>query len=247
MSVDVHWSPAAGEGPAQTVRVATWNAQLSLLGTQAAIAELDCDIVALQECAESDVEQFPEARFKGPAKKGLAAVALNGWQLADAPDDPDYSNMILVQARDAAGRHVCDLAAVWVLTGTPLTYHEQFTKILEVLANRETSVPVVIAGDLNASAQGPNITGHAGNVALAKRNGLVSLYHEANAIEHGREADMTLRWIGPGREEFGYHCDFIFASIALANATESAVVGDWADWIEPGRSDHAPVIADIRY
>jgi len=246
MSNDSRRTPDDSEAPA-TFWIATWNCRMGLGSKQDALAELDCDIVILQECAESDLDPFSEARFKGPSLKGLAAVALNGWLFVDAPDDPDYSNMILVQVMDPAGRHVFDLAAVWALTGAPLKYHEQFTKIIEFCANRDARVPVVIAGDLNASAQGPKIEEHAANVALARSAALVSLYHEVNGVEHGSEADMTLRWIGRGGEEFGYHCDFIFASQGLADATTSAKVGDWAEWVESGRSDHAPVVAAISY
>ncbi len=239
-------TPAASSNkPVQTFRIATWNCRMGLRNNRAALEGLACDIVVLQECAESDVEQYSGYRFKGPAKKGLAVLAFNGWQLVDVTDDPDYANMILARVLNPAGQPVCDLAGVWALTGTPLKYHEQFTKILEIVAARVTDVPVVIAGDLNASAQGPNVAGHAANVALAASIGLVSLYHHANNVDHGSEDDMTLRWIGAGGQEYHYHCDFIFASTKLANATTSATVGDESEWIESGRSDHAPVVADI--
>ncbi len=226
-------------------RIATWNCRMGLHAKQAAIDELACDLLVLQECAESDLAKFAQFRFKGPSKKGLAVVAFNGWQLHESPDDPDFSNMVFVKVLDSLGRHVLDLAGVWALTGAPLKYHEQFTKILEFLGGRDTNVPVVLAGDLNASAQGPRIPEHAENVRLAERIGLVSLYHEVNGIDHGSEPEMTLRWIGRGGEEFGYHCDFIFASVDLAEAVGAVQVGEWERWVESGRSDHAPVLAEL--
>lgn len=227
------------------LRIATWNSRMDSPGRHAELAALGCDVVALQEVAEVDIERYDENRFKGPAKKGLAVLAFNGWRLTDAPNDPNFANMIIVQVLNPAGEHVFDLAAVWALTGTPLKYHEQFTKILEVIRARKTDVPVVIAGDLNASAQGPNIPGHQANVELAETIGLVSLYHHVNGADHGSEQEMTLRWIGADGQENGYHCDFIFAGHGLADSTQSVVVGHAPAGVESGWGGHVHVIAEI--
>lgn len=56
---------------------------------------------------------------------------------------------------------------------------------------------------------------------------------------------MTLRWIGPGRTPYHYHCDYIFVSGELVAEVESSSVGPMSEWIETGRSDHCPVTADL--
>ena len=106
-------------------------------------------------------------------------------------------------------------------------------------------MPLVIAGDLNASAQGPSVVPHAVNVRSAAALGLVSVFHHVDRVEHGSESAMTLRWMGPGGIERRYHCDFVFASELLCNETTRVEVGDWGEWIGSGRSDHVPVVAEF--
>jgi hypothetical protein len=106
----------------------------------------------------------------------------------------------------------------------------------------------IIAGDLNASFQGPSAEAHESNVARLADMGYRSAYHLATGLAHGEERDMTLRWIGEGKVPYFYHCDYIFVSGQLADQVESAQAGSMAEWVEsgsPGRSDHCPVTADL--
>ena len=162
-----------------------------------AIEELQCSVLVIQECAEADLAPYGEYRFKGPAQKGLAVITFDGWSIADSPDDPHLPGMIFVRILNPSGEHVADFGGVWALTGTERKYHEQFAQVLDFVRARTSPLPLVIAGDLNASAQGPSVVPHAVNVRSAAALGLVSVFHHVDRVEHGSESAMTLRWMGP--------------------------------------------------
>lgn len=228
------------------LRVATWNCGTALKREAQVLAELAADVVVLQGVAAADLDALDEHLFAGPPSSGLAVVPFNGWSFTPSVEDPQLAGLLYCQVIDPAGKYVADLAGVWALTGRDVaSYTEQFAAILSFVATRQSAQPLIVAGDFNASAQGPNVTAHAANVGTAQQLGLVSAYHQANGIAHGQEPTMTLRWWGKGGEERGYHCDFIFCSQQLAGPDTSASVGDWATWVESERSDHAPLIATL--
>ena len=210
-----------------------------------AIEELQCSVLVIQECAEADLAPFGDYRFKGLANKGLAVITFDGWSIADSPDDPHLPGMIFVRILNPSGEHVADFGGVWALTGTERKYHEQFAQVLDFVRARTSALPLVIAGDLNASAQGLSVVPHAVNVRSAAALGLVSVFHHVDRVEHGSESAMTPRWMGPGGIERRYHCDFVFASEELCIEGARVEVGDWGEWIESGRSDHVPVVAEF--
>lgn len=236
----------SGGSDTQSLRVATWNSGMALKREPQVLAELAADAVVLQGVAAAELDGLEGHLFAGPPSSGLAVVPFNGWSFTPSVEDPQLPGLLYCQVLDPAGKHVADLAGVWALTGRDVaSYTEQFAAILSFVATRQSTQPLIIAGDFNASAQGPNMTAHAANVETARQLGLVSAYHQANGIPHGQEPTMTLRWWGKGGEECGYHCDFIFCGQQLAGPNTSASVGDWATWVESERSDHAPVIATL--
>lgn len=226
------------------LRIATWNCGSALRRGLSVLDELAADVVVLQSVSAGDLDAIDGSLFVGPAGKGLAAVPFNGWSFTPSPEDPELPGLLYCRVMSPVGTHVVDLAAIWALTGRDVpTYTEQFAAVLSFAATRESTMPLIIAGDLNASAQGPEIALHAANLETARQLGLVSSYHHVNAIAHGAEPTMTLRWWGRGGEECGYHCDFIFCSEELADSASAADVGEWATWVDSERSDHAPVVA----
>jgi exodeoxyribonuclease-3 len=124
------------------------------------------------------------------------------------------------------------------------SYASQFTEVLETWSDVIAKEPTVIAGDFNASAKSRS-PAHLRNVATAERLGLASAYHAFHRLEHGNERDMTLRWIGRGKVESRYHCDFVFVPAGWLDAVRGVTVGEWAEWIDSGRSDHAPVMVEF--
>ena len=105
--------------------------------------------------------------------------------------------------------------------------------------------PVIVAGDLNASLQGSFARAHRSNLETLHALGARSSFHHHHGVEHGSHDPSTLRWIGPRRTPYEYHCDYIFISSQLLPALTSAVVGSAQTWIGSGRSDHCPVTANL--
>mgnify|MGYP004003883883 FL=1 len=73
---------------------------------------------------------------------------------------------------------------------------------------------------------------------------MASAYHYALEVEHGDEPERTLRWIGPGKVEYRYNCDFIFVPKSRLPGIEARVEPLWSGE-NPKLSDHQPVVADL--
>jgi len=233
------------------MRFVTWNCRGALERKLHVASSFGANVLLVQECAPGvEVPGFAPPVWYPPyegARKGTGLYVRNGWS-ADWSDDGVDLPWVRTARLSHAG-HGLDLRllAVWTNKnrgdGRP-PYAEQFAMVLERHAELITPGRCIVAGDLNASVQGPSKELHLVNLDTAMGLGLVSAYHHANGLEHGEESDMTLRWVGPGRVEYFYHCDFVFVSSDLADNTVSHVVPLFAD-PEPV-SDHQPVVVDLR-
>ena len=253
----LHEFLAAGEHQLELVamRVGTWNCRQRLDDKVGWIDELACDVIVVPECArDSGLSQQlgVNALWKGDYDaKGLGVFAFNGWQLSldDSREDLPWCLPVHAQHPDLDTSFL--LLAMWTVKrdgdGRP-SYAGQFAKVIDEWHDPLSTGDVIIAGDLNASFQGPSVKAHEQNVARLADMGYRSAYHLATGLAHGEERDMTLRWIGEGKVPYFFHCDYIFVSGQLADQVESAQVGSMAEWVEsgsPGRSDHCPVTADL--
>lgn len=73
--------------------------------------------------------------------------------------------------------------------------------------------------------------------------GLKSAWHDHTGEVVGQESAATLWW--RGKEEAGFHCDFVF--VPRAWEVTAVQIGSHSAWGSgPHRSDHAPVIVDVR-
>lgn len=87
--------------------------------------------------------------------------------------------------------------AVWAKLAPGSSYTRQETDVIEIWEDRFGG-RCVLAGDFNASLQGPSRKRHAVNLARLEQAGMLSAYHHHFDVAHGDEEAMTLRWIGPG-------------------------------------------------
>lgn len=131
---------------------------------------------------------------------------------------------------DHGGRRTKYMNALWAL----LADHEEF------LGRGD----VVVAGDVNCSAQSSpddfaDLLGE-----IRDRFGLRSAYHHHRGVEIGSEADMTLWWRRD--ERAGYHCDLVLVPEGLE--IMNVEVGTYQEWgasTLPLSSDHAPVTVEL--
>lgn len=232
------------------MRVAAWNCRQGVDRKINAITRLEADVVVVPECAASPrLAREPGVSFEWLgtyAPKGLGVFGFNGWTVARLEEETDpWCLPLRVESPSAATSFT--LLAVWTVTprqGVP-SYAEQFARTIDQWADSLADESVAIAGDLNASMQGPSERAHRSNLDRLKELGTDSAYHSHYASAHGAEEAMTLRWIGRGGAARYYHCDFVFLSNALQPFLAGAQVGSVSDWIEAGLSDHCPVIVDL--
>jgi exodeoxyribonuclease-3 len=235
------------------VRIGVWNCRGAFARHgDAALAELVPDVLVVPEARASALANRQDWLFEHQPhlNKGTGILIRQGWtvQPVDPPGGVDrlwLRSVRLTPPRPELPSFV--LLAFWALGSVHErlpTYAAQFTSVLDTWSDVIASEPTVIAGDFNASATSRSST-HLRNVATAEALGLASAYHAFHQLDHGDERDMTLRWIGRGKVERRYHCDFVFLPAGWVGAVEGVSVGDWADWINSGRSDHAPVMVEL--
>jgi endonuclease/exonuclease/phosphatase family metal-dependent hydrolase len=118
--------------------------------------------------------------------------------------------------------------------------------VIERWSEKIADGDVVIAGDFNCIASGPTGPAHLENVRRLDGVGAHSAYHAFHGVPHGREDAMTLRWVGPKRVVYEYHCDFVFLPDRMLPRLEAVEVGAMDTWVESRLSDHTPVTVTLR-
>lgn len=228
------------------LRLATWNCRGALEKKTSVVEAIDADVLVVQECSEANASRT-SAPWQPPyegGSKGTAVFSRHPWKASPAPADPNLPWVLPVVLSNSQTLRRITLLAIWAnKTKTSPAYAAQFALLLESYESLIRTRKCLIAGDLNASMQGPSRKPHAQNLQRARDLGLLSAYHHIKGVEHGQEPDMTLRWIGPGRREYFYHCDYIFLPKQLAAGSRCKVLDTFV-W-NPPVSDHQPVIVDI--
>lgn len=233
------------------MRIGTWNCRQGVNAKEAAVRSL-ADVLVVPECSAEPNWLAAKDSFawKGDAStKGLGVFGMNGWTLEQHPARARTRPWELhASAYDPDDRFAFELLALWTVKRIGdgrRNYAGQVRETFESLSRRRRRNSLVVAGDFNASVQGPTVRRHRANVVGLEQLGLTSVYHHWNSLAHGQEKDMTLRWMGPGSVERRYHCDFILVSDDLVPHVRSVQIGTFPEWIGSGLSDHCPVVADL--
>jgi endonuclease/exonuclease/phosphatase family metal-dependent hydrolase len=217
-----------------------------------ALAELAPDVLVVPEARVAALENRVDWRFEYQPNlsKGTGILIRNGWDVERLDSPTGLDRRWLCAARITPPDPELPsfvMLAFWALGSVRErlpSYAKQFADVLETWADAISKEPMVIAGDFNASARSKS-TIHLNNVATATGLGLTSAYHAFHGVEHGAEKDMTLKWVGKGKIELTYHCDFVFIPSTWVTALTQVEVGAWGDWITSGRSDHTPVMVEL--
>jgi hypothetical protein len=218
-----------------------------------ALARIGADLLVVPEAAA----QVPPAgepgvshAWKGTrAAKGLGVYASGGWTVEPVVDRSDLPWLLPLRLRDPDGAPTATVLAVWTVVGRRdrrPSYTGQLAAVLDAWEPELAAGDAILIGDLNASSTDtPAGRAHAANVRRLAELGLRSAYHARLGCEHGREPDMTLRWIGRGRLPLHYHCDFVFLPERWCESVTRAEVGPFEEWVASGLSDHAPVTVEL--
>jgi hypothetical protein len=240
-----------------SLRVATWNCRMGLDRKRAALAGIKADVLVLPE-AQLGFTPDPGQRmlFKGRLPgKGLGVLVRDPYKACVSPADPGLPWLLAVDVWH--GRELLfTVLAAWTVKEAGdrrPSYAAQSQQAIEVwqdAATREGRAPwarLIVGGDFNASFQGPSTRAHEQTVAMLHEAGMASVYHQVSGHGHGQEQDHTLRWIGPGRTPYEYHCDYLWLSTDLQPILAGGGVAPMTDWVDTGLSDHVPVWTDLRF
>lgn len=237
------------------VRVGAWNCRQRLDAKLDAVAELGCDVLVVPECSRAvQLAHRPGVSFAWQGDyepKGLGAFGFNGWTVEPMPDADPRPWCLPLSVKGPHSDEAWTLLAVWTVKRSGdrrPSYAGQFADVIERWSRTIRTSPVVIAGDLNASLQGPSARPHRNNLDRLQALGVRSAFHSHHDVEHGSDSEPpTLRWIGQGGQKHFFHCDYIFLSPLLVPAQTGAAVGPVDTWIDSGRSDHCPVTVDLDF
>ncbi len=232
------------------MRLVEWNCRMAIQRKLWLLRELNADLAVVPECASDFIGSCDNSisfLWKGHnPQKGLGVLAFNGWNVAQNDNLGSLPWVLPFKASHPRGLSF-DVLAVWTVQNkkvSNLSYAKQVTQMIELYSETMKSGAVAIVGDFNTSIQGPSKVPHKENLSRLESLGLFSAYHKLNLLEHGEEKQMTLKWIGPGRKEKRYCCDFIFLTEKLLKGATAGIhdlwLGEYAKL-----SDHQPVIADI--
>ncbi len=109
--------------------------------------------------------------------------------------------------------------------------------------------PTLFAGDFNHSCvwdkPGRGRRNHAATVAAAEAAGLFSSYHRWFDVAQGAEPSPTLYGKTRALDGPSYHVDYAFLPDVWAAGVRNVQVGEHADWVGNGLSDHVPLIVDL--
>ena len=232
------------------MRLVEWNCRMAFHKKLWLLEELNADIAVVPECSENAIATSDESLsflWKGHnPKKGLGIIAFNEWQLQQRDDLESLPWVIPFKAWHPEGLEFNALA-VWSVENkdvSDLSYAKQITHLINTYSDEIKSENLSIIGDFNTSIQGPSKGPHRENLTLLDSLNLFSAYHTLNGLNHGEEKEMTLKWIGPGKKEYLYHCDFIFLPQQFLNGAKSFIYELWTGE-HTKLSDHQPVVVDI--
>ncbi len=236
-------------------RVGTWNCRQRLDAKLDAVAALACDVLVVPECSRTvELAGNPAVSFAWHgdyAPKGLGVFGFNGWRVEPLVEADPRPWCLPVSVAPPGAEVTIMLLAVWTVKksgdGRP-AYAGQFTDVIHRWGSDIRSEPVIVAGDLNASLQGPSERTHRRNLDLLQSLNARSAFHHHRGVDHGSDEEpTTLRWIGPGGRPYEYHCDYVFLSSRLVPFITAATVGSTEEWIDSRRSDHCPVTVDLDF
>jgi hypothetical protein len=180
------------------VILGTWNCRMGADRKRDAMLRLGCDVLVVPECREA-LATAPGTSFAWKGRyppKGIGVFGFRGWSFEHVDKREVLPWVLPLRMIDPRGDDPGLLLAVWTVAnsgdGWP-SYAAQVTAAIEAWERELRSEPVVLAGDLNCSAQGPSSSPHLANIRRLEALGVRSAYHHARGVSHGDEPEMTLR------------------------------------------------------
>jgi len=235
------------------MRLIAWNCNERFNRNYLHLRDLDFDVAVVTECGPFERE-LNEARAVSSVlklavdqpghTKHIGVLAQDPWRVEALPlvvSQPWVLPVKITGPVDFTVLAVWALGANWV-EGRP-SYAAQTARVVaEVLPS--IVGPVVLAGDLNApiSSASADARRHANTVSELAALGLVSAF----TTTRGEVDPLTEPTLYHQRKlEQPFHIDHVFISKDWTSGIE-VTVGTYDDWVATKRSDHVPIIVDMR-
>lgn len=226
------------------MRLVTWNACRGTFESKAPlILELVPDIAVIQEIARPKGERPDRFWFGDNPKQGVAVIASPAYQIQPLPLRDNVPSFVVPFS--VVGPQSFLLMAVWTLGKQPLRYVRAATSAVETYADLLRTQHVVLLGDFNSNAvwdkEHPKHLNHSSLVERLAELGLVSAYHHARGMAHGKEEEGTFHLYR--HKDKPYHIDYCFLPLSWAQQIEQVQLGAFETWAK--HSDHLPLIVEL--
>ena len=228
------------------MKIVTWNCNGALRNKYQNLAQLDADVLVIQEC--EDPMQCKDLSYRdwatnyiwiGDSKhKGIAVFCKEDIQLtSNGWDNKGTKHFISARINNSF-----DLVCVWTQRNNSVAYRYigQFWQYLQ--ENKKKMNDCLILGDFNSNKiwdKKHKDCSHSDVVRELDEIEVVSLYHEIYDSQQGEELHPT--FFMQRNLAKPYHIDFIFASRDMLKNVLSIEIGSVAKWLSI--SDHLPIIA----
>lgn len=231
------------------MRIVCWNLRGGTDRKWDLLTGLAPDVAVLSEVAQAPrrlsaslLDRPPEWHWVGrhPAK-GLAVATFGGGPSGTLL--PDASGRWSVGARH--GRLIA--LGIWSCPQDG-DYAREVMRAVDAHERwLDPDADLIVAGDFNVDAAGA-LRRRSGLFERLRRHlarhGLASAYHAARGEPFGAETAPT--YYHHRNRARPFHIDFCFLSPSLLERVCDVQVGHYEDWVEPGHSDHVPVVIDLR-
>ena len=235
------------------MRIIEWNCQGAFRNKYERILALRPDIMIIPECEPEDKLKFGKLIpmptdffwYSNNESKGIGIFSYSDYKFELLKEfNPRFSYIIPLKVSN--DRNCFILFAIWAKDNKEdprARYIAQIWLALDYYSHLLNMKPVLI-GDFNSNQiwdDKSRLGNHSDVVDILRQNQILSLYHEQNALEHGKEEDHT--FFMHRKIEKPYHIDYCFASNQYVNQGAKIQLGNPEEWIDI--SDHIPLIVDI--
>lgn len=235
------------------MRIIEWNCQGAFRKKYQRILSLKPDIMIIPECEPEEKLMFGKLTpmpadffwYSNNESRGIGIFSYSDYKFELLKEfNPAFSYVIPLKVSNDTDCFL--LFAIWAKDNKEdprARYIAQVWLALDYYSHLLNLNPILI-GDFNSNQIWDDksyLGNHSDVVDILRQNKILSLYHEQNALAHGKEEDHTFFMYR--KTEKPYHIDYCFAPNEHVNQGAKIQLGNPEEWIDI--SDHIPLIVDI--
>jgi len=232
----------------------SWNCNMAFRNKTKILDEFNPDIAVIQECESREVLKNKKANIGidkyiwiGKNKnKGLGVMAFHGFDIELLTHNPEFEYVLPIKIHKDQTEFF--LLAIWTqLVNKDIyeSYVVQATRAFIYYKGLLRKENIIIAGDFNSNAiwdnESPKEFNHTAMIKILQKHKIVSVYHEKNLEEQGKEKIPTLYLTHDIQKPF--HIDYVFIKKKLLESVSFFYIGEYSEYIK--QSDHMPLFVEI--